>query len=72
MAALYLENLIFLEGTMEPMTPIEPQVSTVREIIIGNTKYIVKSVFADKIKLEDAIRNIALKKQRKNSQPEAG
>jgi len=42
------------------------------EITIGNIKYHIKSVFADKVKLEDALRNIALKKQNYSDLPKAG
>ena len=42
------------------------------EITIGNVKYHIKSVFADKVKLEDALRNIAMKKQKDSDLPKAG
>jgi len=36
-------------------------------ITIGNVRFKVKSVFADKVKLEDALKNIAIKKQKDGS-----
>jgi len=42
------------------------------EIIIGNIRFHVKSVFIGKVKLDDALKNIAMKKQRDSSLPKAG
>ena len=42
------------------------------DVTIGNIKFHVKSVFNDKIKLGEALRNIAMKKQRESSLPKAG
>ena len=42
------------------------------EVTVGNIKFKVKSVFAGKIKLEDALDNIAMRKQRNGSLPNAG
>jgi hypothetical protein len=42
-----------------------------RKISIDNTKYHIKSIFTGKIKLEDALKNIALKKLRNSRQQTA-
>ena len=42
------------------------------EVTIGNIKFKVKSVFAGKVKLEDALENIAMRKQRNDSLQNAG
>ena len=51
-----------------PETPIIAR----REITVSNNKYRVNSVFADKIRLSDALKRIAIKKQGENSQHRAG
>ena len=57
---------------METINHNEPDIVAESEIIIAGIRFRVKSVFTDKIKLEDAIKNIAIKKHRNNSQPKAG
>ena len=42
------------------------------EVTAGNIKFKVKSVFTGKVKLEDALENIAMRKQRNDGLPEAG
>jgi len=43
-----------------------------REVTVGNIKFKVKSVFAGKVILEDALENIAMRKQRNDSLQNAG
>ena len=42
------------------------------EVTIGNIKFKVKSVFTGKVKLEDALENIAMRKHRNDGLQEAG
>lgn len=56
---------------MEPENHDEPTVVAEREIIIADVRIRIRSVFSDKVKLEDALKNIALKRQRNGSQPKA-
>ena len=69
---LYLDKLIIMEGIMGSVQKTETHVAAEREITIGSIRYRIRSVFADKIKLEDALKNIAIKKQRNSSLPKAG
>jgi hypothetical protein len=69
---VYLENLILLEGIMGSSQKTEMCVAAEWEMTIGNIRYRVRSVFADKIKLGDALKNIAVKKQKNSSLPQAG
>jgi len=42
------------------------------EVTAGNIKFKVKSVFTGKVKLEDALENIAMRKHRNDGLQEAG
>ena len=57
---------------MEPAELSKTCAVVEHDVTIGNIKFHVKSVFTDKIKLADALRNIAMKKQRESSLPKAG
>ena len=57
---------------MESVRKTVTYVAAEREITIGSIRYRIRSVFTDKIKLEDALKNIAVKKQRNSSLPKAG
>ena len=57
---------------METLNHDESDIIAESEIIIAGIRFCVKSVFSDKIRLEDAIKNIAIKKHRNSSHPKAG
>jgi len=61
-----------MEGIMETAEQSKTCVVDEHDMTVGNTKFHVKSVFTDKIKLGDALKNIAMKKQRESSLPKAG
>lgn len=56
---------------MESGKHIEAGAIEVSEMSVGNVRFRVKSVFADKVKLEDALRNVANKRQAAGELPKA-
>jgi len=54
---------------MEAKTDNREPATAESEMTIGSIKFHVKSVFEGKVKLEDALENIAIRKQKDGSLP---
>jgi hypothetical protein len=61
-----------MEGNMESGKGNEAQHTVEREITVNGVRFRVKSVFDGKVKLGDALQNIAMKKQDVSRLPKAG